>query len=1362
MKLSYNFIAQCLFIISYCLFITSTKSQESQLAFFNYTENITDTKFPQNAPNIVNIRTYDDGTALVHIIRDSVQQADCLGHSLEPILRIRVIQLNGSVIEINDNLNLDSLNYCLFTNINGILVNPIVIYPLQQPYVLINYYKAKNSSDIKTYEEWGQVIDWSGKILSNISFGPSYFDSQGVLTPVSKIQLNINKRLGFLRYAAIDNGTSQWIEFQQYLVDNNGNLTMLTNENFTLPTFSSIQVATISTVNSGYGIFYAICTNNETDLLSIKCMLNAKFVSYNQTSSERVAVLYELSRNVNISGLYCDLVSVGLGHVCTLVIDSSSTPTTSSTANNITSPFSNNTYFIRVNFLSSGSVLSSNIITDILPSLSNVAMTTVDWRMKAMPFGGYILDNSAHKTSVYNISSYNVSTYNVSAYNNSAYNNSAHNVSAYNISAYNISASTTNNITAYNITTYNISSYNISNLNYHFIFAYDENNIQINLAQPGPFITNIFGVNDIMTNNNTFLLATPYTNDQNSSWSLSKIELPNVLKTLDHGYGNFWIDQTSPSINATVDLSTTTLTISFYNPVALSYDSLDSYITVYKTSDYKIRQKVSPTMYKFCRISRDGKQLFITIISSTFNQYGQYFVEMDNNFIKSKYYEEPLTGIAAGLWNLNSTYKSNFSDNTAVTGSVSLTSNGTENFLSYPNRSEYFKNLLDEISVKLPVRRDRLSTNEKFQYINYGTSNAQIIFSIRVNSQNSSTETPAQKVVSDLETMIIYKETTTFSNNLTNDFDNNYGFIVQMSLWDEYGIYIVVSILVLLLIEILYVKCEQSKQNEQNQQNDESNNESNNESNDESNDGTNVPKQSNFFLRTQKNLQDLILIWVKRDDLPKAREIAHTISGYILIAINLVFTAYFVFINSIDEPDFIWPSKVIWCFPIFVNLLIVTGLVLKKLLNKLGIIIIFIKKFFLKSDPEKGKTRSGDLENQLQDENSALSDDQRINKMIDISENTFNNLFSEISEIVKDNNIQDEFSKINIKDAIKNQRISDIWNELYNKRHDNEQLFDVIKNEIEIILLNELSYMCFLKKIKEEFMNEKLLKDIQLDQISNEIFKSFKSKIHDKINELSKRLEKSVINKHNKQSETITESFDLLDTILLIIQSISDAIQKDSHSIITKITTKLKDVLSTTNINISLNESQKNELRGKLKKILIKNADKTKFWDITEFENRLPRLPRVNNFSPDELKKNFLHRINAEEKKTKNTTALSMFIFFVILDSESLVILDDQTEKFIKHHKKFALVRAFMDIFIKSIPLIIVMAYYASSVIIYGFIPLMALILSCFKCIMSIILIVNFKTWLKTKKTIDEPSQDDPVKNTIDEPSQNDPDKNTI
>ncbi|CAG8800926.1 16589_t:CDS:2, partial [Racocetra persica] len=361
--------------------------------------NTTDTKFPQNAPEVVKIRTYDDGTTLVHLIRDGIQQANCSGHSLEPILRIRVIQLNGSVIEINANLDMDSLNYCLFENIYGVLVNPIVIYPLQQPFILMNYYKAKNSSDPKTYEEWGQVIDWSGKNLSNIRYGPSYINPQGVWTPYSKIVLNINQRLGFLRYAAVGNGTSQWIEFQQYSV------------------FTSIQIAAISTVNSGYGIFYAICSDKENELLAIKCTLNAKFVSYNQTSNGRVAILYELSQKVNITGLYCDLVSVGLGHACTMVIDSSSTTNTSSITNT------------PVNFLSSGLVLSSNVITDILPFFANTTVPAIGWRMKAMPFGGYILDNNA---------------------------------------------------------------YNNSNISYHYIFAYDENNILADLVQPGPFITNIY------------------------------------------------------------------------------------------------------------------------------------------------------------------------------------------------------------------------------------------------------------------------------------------------------------------------------------------------------------------------------------------------------------------------------------------------------------------------------------------------------------------------------------------------------------------------------------------------------------------------------------------------------------------------------------------------------------------------------------------------------------------------------------------------------------------------------------------------------------------------------------------------------
>ncbi|CAG8842750.1 36314_t:CDS:2, partial [Racocetra persica] len=169
----------------------------------------------------VNIRTYDDGTTLVHIIRYGIQTADCSrinGISLEPILRIRVIQLDGTVIEINANLDIDSLNYCLFKNMQGFLVNTIEIFPLQQPFILVNYYKTNNTSDLKTYEEWGQVIDWSGKSLSAIPYGPPYVNLQGYSVSESKIQLNVNEKLGFLRYAVINNGTSNWIEWQQYLV----------------------------------------------------------------------------------------------------------------------------------------------------------------------------------------------------------------------------------------------------------------------------------------------------------------------------------------------------------------------------------------------------------------------------------------------------------------------------------------------------------------------------------------------------------------------------------------------------------------------------------------------------------------------------------------------------------------------------------------------------------------------------------------------------------------------------------------------------------------------------------------------------------------------------------------------------------------------------------------------------------------------------------------------------------------------------------------------------------------------------------------------------------------------------------------
>ncbi|RIB14901.1 hypothetical protein C2G38_1615987 [Gigaspora rosea] len=111
----YKLIAQYLFI---CLIITSTKPQQSQYKYFNYTESTLGAP-----PLVADIKTYDDGTLLVHIIRnDSTQSTvDCLniqGMSLEQKLYMRIIHLNGSVKEINPNLNLHPINYCLLNSNN--------------------------------------------------------------------------------------------------------------------------------------------------------------------------------------------------------------------------------------------------------------------------------------------------------------------------------------------------------------------------------------------------------------------------------------------------------------------------------------------------------------------------------------------------------------------------------------------------------------------------------------------------------------------------------------------------------------------------------------------------------------------------------------------------------------------------------------------------------------------------------------------------------------------------------------------------------------------------------------------------------------------------------------------------------------------------------------------------------------------------------------------------------------------------------------------------------------------------------------------------------------------------------------------
>ncbi|KAF0555236.1 hypothetical protein F8M41_017624 [Gigaspora margarita] len=300
---------------------------------------------------------------------------------------------------------------------------------------------------------------------------------------------------------------------------------------------------------------------------------------------------------------------------------------------------------------------------------------------------------------------------------------------------------------------------NVDEKIYYNIYYYNAS--ESRLEQLNSFvIANYFSVNTV-AQNNALLLASPSTID-NISWSLLTIPL---LNSSDYRYDNVFINKTIPSINDSVDLSTTLLTITFNLPVALSAPT--SYITIYKASDKSIRQRISTTMHDFFNISSDGLSISIKVINSTFNEYGeQYFVKIDNNFFKGAGWNVPLRGIHDGIWILKTDMPKD-----RKPGLVRLTQEASRKFIAHENnQSAYIKSLLNYIAKKVPINRSRLSSNNKPQKL----FQDQIVIPIRIDAATHDNERNASELASDLAYMILFKNITTISSGVTNDLDQDY------------------------------------------------------------------------------------------------------------------------------------------------------------------------------------------------------------------------------------------------------------------------------------------------------------------------------------------------------------------------------------------------------------------------------------------------------------------------------------------------------------------------------------------------------------------------------------------------------------
>ncbi|RIB27226.1 hypothetical protein C2G38_2029544 [Gigaspora rosea] len=240
-----------------------------------------------------------------------------------------------------------------------------------------------------------------------------------------------------------------------------------------------------------------------------------------------------------------------------------------------------------------------------------------------------------------------------------------------------------------------------------------------------------------------------------------------------------------PSNNSIVDSSTAKISIYFSSPVDLTTGN----ISIYKASNHSIRQTVSVTS-KFCNLSDNGSVVDISIISSTFNEQDErYYLKIDNNFAKAvNLNNNPLRGIKNWFFN-TSAYTAPQSETvkTAVTGLAVITVNASKKFLtlSATDRSKYINTLLDEFAYKVPIRRERLSSDSD-KIIQDFDEIGQIAIPVSIEPTNR-TENTVPRVFSNLNQMILHKRITTFSTNMTNDLNSTLGFRPLVSGDDSYG-----------------------------------------------------------------------------------------------------------------------------------------------------------------------------------------------------------------------------------------------------------------------------------------------------------------------------------------------------------------------------------------------------------------------------------------------------------------------------------------------------------------------------------------------------------------------------------------------
>ncbi|RHZ82557.1 hypothetical protein Glove_109g34 [Diversispora epigaea] len=334
---------------------------------------------------------YFDRTVVLRIFNLNPNKTQAVGQAwIRPVLSLRIIHPNGTVNEIDKDLEIPEFNWHITTSPSGNVLDPINIYALQKGYVLVSYFNASNPDDITTYEEYGRIIDFNGNLYDEVYFGRAYIKESIWYPSATTIVTNVDPEKGFIRISGMN---ASYIEWQQYAIDDSFNLKILYKGNITLPQKNGTIAVfnTIATVDEGYSIIMGNSTNStnsgHNNPLEIRAAVYALTKRYNDNQFGAPKMIYQLPLdNITISSIATGISSTGIGQVCILSI----------TQNNVD-------YYVKLNFLSSGSITEIIPLNITVPDLPQNA--TSGWSIESIPYGGYVYYssflNAENRTNVY-------------------------------------------------------------------------------------------------------------------------------------------------------------------------------------------------------------------------------------------------------------------------------------------------------------------------------------------------------------------------------------------------------------------------------------------------------------------------------------------------------------------------------------------------------------------------------------------------------------------------------------------------------------------------------------------------------------------------------------------------------------------------------------------------------------------------------------------------------------------------------------------------------------------------------------------------------------------------------------------------